>query len=67
MEQDVGLCLRVAIAKKGMRPSQFADAYGWSRQRLSQFFKQKSAQVDLVKKLADHFEMTMDEFLALSK
>lgn len=65
--QDVGLCLRVAIAKKGMRPSQFADSYGWSRQRVCQFFKQKSAQVDLVKKLADHFGMTLDEFLELSK
>jgi len=64
---NVGLSLRVAIAKKGLRPSQFADSYGWSRQRVCQFFKQKSAQVDLVKKLADHFEMTLDEFLELSK
>jgi transcriptional regulator with XRE-family HTH domain len=65
--QNVGLSLRVAIAKKGMRPSQFADSYGWSRQRVSQFFKQETAQVDLVKKLADHFGMSVDEFLDLTK
>ena len=64
---NVGLSLRVAIAKKGLRPSQFADEYGWSRQRVSQFFKQESAQIDVVQKLSTHFGMTVDQFLDLSK
>lgn len=64
---NVGLSLRVAIAKKGLRPSQFAEEYGWSRQRVSQFLKQESAQIEVVKSLADHFGMTVDQFLALAE
>ncbi len=64
---NVGLSLRVAIAKQGLRPSQFADQYGWSRQRVCQFFKQESAQVRVVQQLAEHFGMTVDQFMDLSK
>ncbi len=64
---NVGLCLRVAIAKKGMKPSEFSREYGWTKQRCSQFLKQESASTQVVQNLADHFGMSVTQFLELSK
>lgn len=64
---NVGLSLRVAIAKKDMKPSEFAKEYGWSRQRACAVLKQKSVSTELLQQLADHFGMTVGDFIKLGQ
>ena len=64
---NVGLCLRVAIAKKGMKPSEFSRDYGWSKQRCSVFLRQKSASTEVIEQLAEYFDLTVVQFLSLAE
>ena len=64
---NIGLSLRVAIAKRGINPSQFADDYGWSRQRVHKVLKSKSVSTDLLERLANYFGMTIADFIKLGE
>lgn len=59
--------LRLAIAEKGIRHKELADALGTSSQQVSNWLKSGSIKQSSIVAIADYFEMPVSEFVALGE
>lgn len=59
--------LRLAIAEKGIRHKELADAIGCSSQQVSNWLKSGSIKQSTLVAIAEYFEMPVSEFVALGE
>jgi len=59
--------LRLAIAQKGVKHKDLADALGTSSQQVSNWLKSGSIRQSSIVAIADYFEMPASEFIALGE
>jgi len=64
---NVGKSVRVAMAKRDMKPADLCKLMGASRQYIGQLMNQEQSGIGTVSKLAELFGMKVSEFLALGE
>lgn len=64
---NVGRSVRVAMAKRDMKPKTLCDLMGASRQYIGQLMNNEQAGTGTINKLAEVFDMKVSEFVALGE
>ena len=64
---NVGKSVRVAMAKRDIKPKQLMEMMGCSRQYVGQLMNEESAGVGTLNKLCEVFGMKLSEFIALGE
>ncbi len=64
---NVGLSIKVALAKKDMKKSDLAREMGWSAQYVHKICKSNDLGMGSVIKLSEYFGLKVSEFIALGE
>lgn len=64
---NVGKSVRVAMAKRDMKPKALCELMGSSRQYVGQLMSNEQAGAGTINKLAEIFEMKVSEFIGLGE
>ncbi|MGL5486148.1 MAG: helix-turn-helix domain-containing protein [Shewanella sp.] len=64
---NIGRSIKVALAKRDMKPAQLASLMGCSTAYVSKICKSKESGIGTIKKLSDFFGMRVSEFIALGE
>jgi len=63
---NAGQCLVIAQEQRGINSSQLAKTMEVSRQRVSQWRKQKNMKLHTVQGLCEIFDLTLDQFCQIA-
>lgn len=64
---NIGRSIKVALAKRDMKPAQLANLMGCSAAYVSKICKSKESGIGTIQKLSDFFGMRVSEFIALGE
>lgn len=64
---NVGISIKVALAKRGMSQTQLAEQLRCTKVWINRLANSKSASMDTVQRLADAFGLPVSEFIALGE
>lgn len=66
-EDEIGQCVRMALAKAGMNQADLAKKMNISRQAISQYAKGKCKNILILEKIAYRCDMTLVEMMGLAE
>ena len=64
---NIGKSVRVAMAKRDIKPKELAEKMGASRQYIGQLMKAEAVGAGTLNKLCEVFDMKTSEFIALGE
>ncbi len=66
-EDEIGQCVRMALAKAGMNQAELAELMGISRQAVGQYARGAIKNVLILEKVAGHCGMSLVEMIGLAE
>ena len=66
-ETDIGKCIRVAQAIRDIKSSELAEGLGVVPQQVNRWRNASNIRFHQVQRIAQFFDMTLDEFVSLDR